>query len=70
LAQVCSVLIANQVVGEAKLERLVALAPRTRELIVAVDSAPQVAALDRALARAGSGVRVGARDASHWRAPR
>jgi D-serine deaminase-like pyridoxal phosphate-dependent protein len=55
-----SVLIANQVVGDAKLERLVALAPRCAELIVAVDSAAQVEALDRSLARAGGGVRVGA----------
>jgi D-serine deaminase-like pyridoxal phosphate-dependent protein len=44
-----SVLIANQLVGEQKLARLVALARVLPELIVAVDSADQVAALDRAL---------------------
>jgi D-serine deaminase-like pyridoxal phosphate-dependent protein len=53
-----SVLIANQLVGAAKLARLVALAKDLPELIVAVDSAAQVDALDAALA--GSGARVGA----------
>ena len=53
-----SVLIANELVGVAKLARLVALAVDLPELIVAVDSAAQVDALDAALA--GSGARVGA----------
>ncbi len=53
-----SVLIANQLVGSAKLARLVALAKELPELIVAVDSTAQIDALDAALA--GSGVRVGA----------
>jgi D-serine deaminase-like pyridoxal phosphate-dependent protein len=53
-----SVLIANQIVGAAKLARLVALARELPELIVAVDSAAQVDALDAALA--GSSARVGA----------
>lgn len=52
-----SVLIANQLVGSAKLTRLVALARNLPELIVAVDSAAQVDALDAALA--GSNARVG-----------
>jgi D-serine deaminase-like pyridoxal phosphate-dependent protein len=49
-----SVLIANQIVGDTKLLRLVALARQLPELIVAVDSPAQVAALDRALSQAGS----------------
>ena len=49
-----SVLIANQIVGPAKLVRLVELARVLPELIVAVDSAAQVAALDRALQQAAS----------------
>ncbi len=53
-----SVLIANQLIGAAKLARLVALAKLLPELIVAVDSAAQVDALDAALA--DSGARVGA----------
>jgi D-serine deaminase-like pyridoxal phosphate-dependent protein len=53
-----SVLVANQVIGPRKLERLVALAPRHRELLIAVDDAAQVDALDAALA--GSNARVGA----------
>jgi D-serine deaminase-like pyridoxal phosphate-dependent protein len=44
-----SVLIANQIVGDSKLARLVALARGVPELSVAVDSAEQVDALDRAL---------------------
>jgi len=52
-----SVLIANQLVGSAKLARLVALAKQLPELIVAVDSLAQVDALDAALA--GSSARVG-----------
>ncbi len=52
-----SVLIANQLVGPAKLARLVTLAKDLPELIVAVDSAAQVDALDAALA--GSSARVG-----------
>lgn len=52
-----SVLIANQLVGAAKLSRLVALAPTLPELMVAVDSEAQVDALDAALA--GSKARVG-----------
>jgi D-serine deaminase-like pyridoxal phosphate-dependent protein len=53
-----SILIANQLVGSPKLERLVALAPRFPELIVAVDHRVQIEALDAALA--GSRARVGA----------
>ena len=53
-----SVLVANQVIGARKLERLVALAPLHRELCIAVDDAAQVDALDAALA--GSRARVGA----------
>ena len=53
-----SVLIANQLVGAAKLARLVELARVLPELIVAVDSAEQVDALDAAVGRAG--VRLGA----------
>jgi len=53
-----SILIANQLVGAVKLERLIALAKVVPELIVAVDSAAQVDALDAALA--GSNARVGA----------
>jgi D-serine deaminase-like pyridoxal phosphate-dependent protein len=53
-----SVLIANQIVGAPKLARLVELAARLPELIVAVDSAEQVDALDVAVAQ--SGARIGA----------
>jgi D-serine deaminase-like pyridoxal phosphate-dependent protein len=53
-----SVLVANQVIGAHKLERLAALAPRLPELLVAVDAPEQVDALDRALA--GTRARVGA----------
>jgi D-serine deaminase-like pyridoxal phosphate-dependent protein len=53
-----SVLIANQVVGPAKLRRLVALAGRLPELMVAVDAPAQVEALDRALS--GERARLGA----------
>jgi D-serine deaminase-like pyridoxal phosphate-dependent protein len=53
-----SVLIANELIGRAKLTRLVALAVALPELIVAVDSAAQVDALDAAIA--DSGVRLGA----------
>ena len=53
-----SVLIANQLVGAAKLARLVELARVLPELIVAVDSAEQIEALDAAVGRAG--VRLGA----------
>ena len=53
-----SVLIANEVVGAAKLARLVELAARLPELIVAVDSAQQVEALDAAIEK--SGARIGA----------
>jgi D-serine deaminase-like pyridoxal phosphate-dependent protein len=49
-----SVLIANQIVGAAKVARLVELARVLPELIVAVDSAAQVAELDAALARASA----------------
>src|SRR5262245_51867631 len=54
-----SVLIANQVVGAPKLARLVALARRLPELIVAVDSADQIDAIDAALATS-AGSRIGA----------
>ena len=53
-----SILIANQIVGAAKLRRLVDLAARFPELIVAVDCAEQIDALDAALD--GSDVRLGA----------
>lgn len=53
-----SVLIANQLVGAAKLARLVELARALPELIVAVDSAEQIAALDAAVG--GAGARLGA----------
>src|SRR5262245_24188217 len=53
-----SVLIANQLVGAAKLARLVELARVLPELIVAVDSGEQIAALDAAAG--GAGVRLGA----------
>ncbi len=53
-----SVLIANEVVGAPKLQRLVDLAARLPELIVAVDSAQQVAALEAVVAE--SGARIGA----------
>ncbi|HTO07869.1 MAG TPA: DSD1 family PLP-dependent enzyme [Myxococcota bacterium] len=49
-----SVLIANQIVGDTKLARLLALARSVPELIVAVDSAAQVDALDRALRTASA----------------
>ncbi|HTO71888.1 MAG TPA: DSD1 family PLP-dependent enzyme [Myxococcota bacterium] len=55
-----SVLIANQLVGAAKLARLVELARVLPELIVAVDSAAQVDALDAALRGAASAPRLGA----------
>lgn len=53
-----SVLIANQLIGKAKLTRLVVLAADLPELMVAVDSVAQIDALDAAVA--GSGVRLGA----------
>lgn len=53
-----SVLIANQIVGRQKIRRLVALAPRLCELIVAVDHADQVKAIDAELA--GTDVSLGA----------
>lgn len=53
-----SVLIANQIVGARKLERLLTLAEHLPELIVAVDQEAQVQALDAALS--GARVRVGA----------
>jgi len=49
-----SVLIANQIVGAAKLARLVELARVLPELIVAVDSAAQVDALDAGLRNASA----------------
>lgn len=53
-----SVLIANEVIGATKLRRLAELAGRLPELIVAVDSAEQIAALDATIA--SSGARIGA----------
>jgi D-serine deaminase-like pyridoxal phosphate-dependent protein len=50
-----SVLIANQIVGAAKVERLVALAKRLPELLFAVDEASQIDAV--AAACTGSGAR-------------
>lgn len=53
-----SILIANQVVGAPKVRRLVELAGRFPELLVAVDDSRQVDAVDEALA--GSSVTLGA----------
>jgi D-serine deaminase-like pyridoxal phosphate-dependent protein len=53
-----SILIANQIVGRPKIERLVSLAGHVPELIVAVDHESQIAALDAALS--GARARVGA----------
>jgi D-serine deaminase-like pyridoxal phosphate-dependent protein len=53
-----SVLIANQIVGRSKVERLVALAHGLPELTVAVDQPRQVEALDSALS--GARARLGA----------
>jgi D-serine deaminase-like pyridoxal phosphate-dependent protein len=53
-----SVLIANQIVGPLKVERLVALGQRLPELLFAVDAAEQIDAVDAA-AR-GSSARLGA----------
>ena len=53
-----SVLIANQIVGRTKLDRLVTLSERLPELLVAVDQTSQVEALDAAFA--GTRVRIGA----------
>jgi len=56
-----SVLIANQIVGPEKVRRAIELAARLPELLVAVDSEAQIAALDAGLSRSGaSGVRLGA----------
>ena len=54
-----SVLVANQIIGAAKLTRLVELARVLPELIVAVDSGEQVDALDAVLRRAPA-ARLGA----------
>lgn len=51
-----SVLIANQIVGPAKVTRLAALARRLPELIVAIDHASQVEAIDSEIARSGAPV--------------
>jgi D-serine deaminase-like pyridoxal phosphate-dependent protein len=53
-----SVLIANQVIGPAKVKRLVELAGRLPELLVAVDDAAQVDAIDAELR--GTRARLGA----------
>jgi D-serine deaminase-like pyridoxal phosphate-dependent protein len=53
-----SVLIANQLIGPAKVKRLVALADRLPELMVAVDDAAQVHAIDAELR--GTRTRLGA----------
>ncbi len=53
-----SVLLANQVVGRVKVERLVALGQRLPELLFAVDAVEQIDAVEAA-AR-GSGARLGA----------
>ena len=52
------ILIANQVVGAPKIRRLVKLARRFRELLIAVDDPQQVDTIARALV--GQGVRLGA----------
>ena len=52
------ILIANQIVGGRKLERLLALAERLPELAVAVDQASQIEALDAGLC--GTRTRIGA----------
>ncbi|MEE9279580.1 MAG: DSD1 family PLP-dependent enzyme [Myxococcota bacterium] len=51
-----SVLIANQIVGPAKVTRLAALAQRLPELIVAIDHASQIEAIDAELAQSGASV--------------
>ncbi len=56
-AGIRDVLIANQVVGPIKIERLVALADYA-DPIVCVDNVDNVAALDAAFARAGKGLRI------------
>ena len=53
-----SVLIANQIVGRTKTRRLIELAQRLPEIIVAVDDIEQVLAIDAELS--GAGTRVGA----------
>jgi D-serine deaminase-like pyridoxal phosphate-dependent protein len=53
-----SILIANQVIGDRKLERLLTLAEALPELLVAVDQPGQIDALDHALA--GARARIGA----------
>lgn len=56
-AGIGDILIANQIVGAAKMARLVALRRRS-DVIVAVDSPVQVAALDTAARQAGVVLRV------------
>jgi D-serine deaminase-like pyridoxal phosphate-dependent protein len=56
-AGILDILIANQIVGAPKIARLVYLARRS-DVIVAVDSAENVHALDRAASAAGVRVRV------------
>ncbi len=51
-----SVLIANQIVGSAKVARLAALAERVPELLVAIDDSSQIDAIDAELGKRGTTV--------------
>ncbi len=53
---ITSVLIANQIVGAAKVARLAALAERVPELLVAMDDSSQIDAIDAELGKRGSSV--------------
>ncbi|HEX2033700.1 MAG TPA: DSD1 family PLP-dependent enzyme [Chloroflexota bacterium] len=59
-AGITDILIANQIVGETKIARLVALRRRAdlTDLVVAVDDAANVDAIDRAAREAGTTVRL------------
>lgn len=52
------ILIANQVVGRRKVDRLVSVASRVRKIAVAVDDVSQAAAISEAATRAGTRVGV------------
>lgn len=56
-AGIADILIANQIVGKCKIERLIALARRSRAM-VAVDSADNVSELSKAASAAGVTIRV------------
>jgi D-serine deaminase-like pyridoxal phosphate-dependent protein len=51
-----SVLIANQIVGPAKVARLAALAERVPELLVAIDDPTQIDAIDAELGKRGASI--------------